>query len=401
MNKPGIFVFAAIVLTAAACGGDDAQKGTNNDTENNLATIDMGSETDDSGSTPSDMGAEPVDMGTTMADMAGEADMGGETDMGGEADMGPPPYDWPATGGDFITSADRVSYIWSFGVPAVNGGVAECCEDFGAISATPGQIDNSFAVLNDTLSGFGVGIDFQAALDDAIGNGDLAFLLDHRELDGSDDADGFLLSWLDGGFAAGTTWASASTGTGVFDVRASSFVSGTGEPARVMNRADMTGSVMSGGPISIDVILPFGAAAIYVPVQSMNATASANVTVDSVTYSQGELSGYILEDDVFDGLNDLASSPACTCLGLNGGELYSKTNGRWAGNCDSGAPAKCPNSSEYACRVIAGTSLQDGGVCTLLPGIVQNSADIELSGDDDYDALSIGLTWDAVGASLQ
>lgn len=399
----------AIIALASACGSDDPGTGSNNDTTNNISTMDMG-QPDDTGSGPEDTGGGPVDMGEAEEDMSGEMDMaeemdmGDETDMGDEADMGgPEPYDWPATPADFVTTADRVSYIWNFGVPDVTDDVPDCCRDFGAISRTPGQADNAFAKLNAQLMPLGVGIDFQAALDEAIQTGALAFLLDHRELDGADDADGFLLSWLDGEFAAGTTYTDAAAGNGVFTIDPDSFVAGTGEPQRVMNRADMMSSVMSGGPISIDVLLPFGAASIFVPIQDMQATATANITVDSVTYAQGELSGYILEDDIFEGLNQLAASPTCSCLDLDGTEIYTESNDQWTASCVPNAQTLCPNSSEFACVVIAESNFLNNGACGILPNLIQgeSGSDIELNGDDNYDALSIGLTWDAVSTTVQ
>jgi hypothetical protein len=400
---------AVLSLAVSACG-DDGTGTANNNPLNNLqlgdsGVADMGSTPEDMGSTPEDMGSTPEDMGTDPADMGDSdagADMANEQDMAMEQDMGAP-YEWPATAGDFISTADRVSYIATFGVPAVNNGVPECCRDFGAISENPGQLDNAFAALDAQLSGIpGAGVDFQAALNDAITGGSLVFLLDHRELDGADDPDGFLLSWLEGGFGINTTYAEAGSGTGVFDVRASSFIGTTGEPQQVMNRADMTASLMSGGPISINVVLPFGSVGIGVPIDSMNAEATATITVDSVTYIDGELSGYIPEDKVFEGVNTLASSPECACLGLNGADLFTKSgNGQWSGACDRNAATKCSQSSEFACQVVAGSSILDGQICSVFPGIIQNAADIDSDGDSNDDALSIGLTWTAVDATLQ
>lgn len=404
MNKTLSYALCALFLATAACG-DDGTGTTDNNSENNVAVMDMGNnQTDDMGESPVDMGESPVDMGEQPEDMGGTADAGGEEDMGTdmamEVDMGQP-YEWPATPADFISSAERVSYIAQFGVPEVVDGSPVCCRDFGANSKNAG-IDNAFSSLNAQLSGIpNSGIDFQAALTAAIQDGSLVFLLDHRELDGADDADGFLLSWLTGSFAAGSNFADASVGLGTFDVAPSSFVGNTGEPVRVMDPAEMTASMMSGGPISIDVILPFGAASIPVPIDQMNASATATIATDSVTYTMGEMSGYIPEDEVFAGINSIASSPTCTCLGLNGADLYNEdAMGRWSGTCQD-VSNKCLTSDEFPCRVIAGTSIFDGQVCTVLPGILTNAADIDTNNDGDYDALSIGLTWEGVDATIQ
>lgn len=398
-----VLLAALILALAAACSDDPAQTPTNN------MDMDTTDAQDDSGQTGGDMSE--ADMSEPEPDMAEDMpaeedmaeDMAPEPDMMAdmEADMDPVdpplPFTWPADPTAFANTSTDASYIYELLVPETQDGVAVCCKDFGAISKAPG-IDNALANLNDTLAIFGA--DIQAPLTDAIENGSAVILLDHRELDGATDPDGFLLSWLAGSFANGTDYGSAAASNGQFTLLPAAFKPGTGEPLVVFNPASMMANEMAAGPTSLDFSLPFLGSTLSLAIQQAEVSGTATVPNDGIAYTDGALSGWVTLESMYTAINTIIDQN-CACIG-NTQPIYTQdaTNQEWEGACVANVNTVCPSNAEEICRVLAGSNIQNGGVCGLLPSILQGAADIDADNDDNFEALSIGFEWSAARADI-
>jgi hypothetical protein len=245
---------------------------------------------------------------------------------------------------------DRLSYIDTLTIPSVSGQEPSCCYDFGEISKNgTGTDDNALAIIaNNPLLEF-AGIDFQQVLDDTLENGDQVLLLNHVGLTGPDDS--FRMDGLQGDFAEGTTYTEASAGV--------TTLTATVKEARI--------------------------------------SGAATLSETAASYTGGELSGYILVDELFAGLNAYAAT--CTCLGLSG-DLFAKgPDGLWDSDCVANAATLC--AEEPDCATIAGSEVFEGQACPLVPDLIQNNADIDLNDDPAvYEGLSVGFEWTGQNAAI-
>jgi hypothetical protein len=237
-------------------------------------------------------------------------------------------------------------------------------------------------------------------LEQAVQEGRVALLLDHRAFDGTQDPDGFALSWLNGQFAATTDFVTAASGAGVFTVDRESFVPGSGQPRLIMNPADVRDGATSGGPITLELQIPIGVALVPVTVHDARIEGRMRKGSDGVGYSEGKLSGFASTAEIFRAVNEVVAAN-CDCLGLDRDLYGMSTTGNWSGACTPMAHITCDQPDEEVCRVLGGANVIDGGYCGVLPQIVQNTADIDSDGDGEWDALSLGLRWSAVPASIQ
>lgn len=392
-----IVPIACLLLLAAACSDDPAQSTPTPD-----MSTDMPSDTNNSTADmeiPEDMAIDMVepDMPADMTSDVPEPDMEADMEVDMEEDMPTPiPFTWPTSPNIFAATADANSYIRELNFPPVMNNTTTCCKDFGAISKNAG-IDNALATLNNSLSGFGA--DMQGPLTDAIQSGDAVILLDHRELDGATDADGFILSWLSGAFANGTTYGTASFGNGQFRVQPDAFVPGTGEPLIKLNPASMNNSQMNAGPSGLNFSLPFLGSTLVVAIEAAEVTGTATISNNGVEYTQGTLAGYITLDSLYGAMNTILTAN-CGCLGANPAVFSKNSSGVWGATCVSGANNLCPADSEQICRILAGNSLANGQYCSLLPNILNNQADIDANNDDAFEALSMGFEWTAANADI-
>lgn len=386
----------------SACGDDTSQTSpTNNDLDMMVPdmTLDVGEEVDmptvdPDMVVPTDMepdGLEP-DMPTPDMDVDMVDDM--------EADMPEPdpmvPFTWPVSPTTYADSATQSSFLFELIVPELVDGIPTCCKEFGAISKNEGT-DNALATLNETLLLFGA--DIQPPLTQAIESGSAVILLDHRELDGADDQDNFVLAWIAGEFANGTSYATASAGTGEFRVLNETFVAGTGEPVVNFNPARMQGSQMSAGPRSLGFSLPFLGSSLTIDISEAEVNGLATINANGVSYTDGALSGYVTLESMYGAINTILDQN-CGCLGANRTIYTQDGAGAWAGACVADVATLCPSAPEEICRILAGTSLGSGQVCGLLPGVLEGSADIDADRDDLYESLSIGFEWRAANADI-
>jgi len=323
-------------------------------------------------------------------------------DLGGSCACAP---DWPALTDDYTTGP--VSYLNTVQIPGVDGsGVPTCCKDFGTISkdyiqSGTNEIDNALARLANQL--IGIGVDLGAIVSTSVQDGSLVILLDHQALDAGSLPDDFALVQLQGSFDAGTTYTEANAGTGEFLVSRSSFVGTTGEPQNYYFPASMGTPAMSAGPFTFSLTLPLGF--VTLDLQAFEAEIAGDhgvISVSGIPYSNGEISAYILVDDIFSAINALLNSSQCSCLGLTGSVYNQQPDGTWSATCVSTA-GKCTLPGEEVCKTLAGNNLlgTPQEVCLVLPSVLQNQADLDLNSDPTrYEGMSIGLQFTGTTAAV-
>jgi hypothetical protein len=387
-----------LVVGCVACSDDPAKSDKDTgatDTGSDTAIADMGA---DDLATQDDMTTE-LDQGTDMppevdAGSDGGADMAADTGV----DMGPPlpplEIDWPDDPELFADTANA-TYLPTLVIPAVDNGSPTCCVDFGAKSRSEG-IDNAFALLADTLSGFD--FDLNGLLAESISTSALTVLLDHRELDGPDDADGFVLSWLRGDFEGTTDYATAAAGNGTFLLDPDS-LDDTGAPLLYFDPARMEGGEMSAGPDQLSLFLPFLGLNLELTVEEATMTGDAMIGSPEVTYQNGTMAGYITVEEILTGINEIVASQ-CSCLGLGATPLYEQdADGQWSANCVSDPENVCPGQS--LCQTVGGDDINASQTCNVTAVLLPQLADIDTDGDNsDYEAVSLGLQWTGVPASI-
>jgi hypothetical protein len=286
----------------------------------------------------------------------------------------------------------RFTYVHEITMPPIVGGEATCCKDFGEISENPGQIDNALAHLASALASLGsFGLDFQGTINTQLEEGTLVLLYEHVDLRSPNDQ--FTLNGFIGEFAGGTTYASASAGNGTFAINPISYDSG-GNPFIRFPNASLSNGQLSAGPVTIGFATPLGDQILQLNLHGAEATGSATLSPGGVAYSDGTLAGYLLVDEVFDGLNSFLNSPTCECLGLaDRGDIFVKDGDGWDANCES--EHTCEDGD--VCALLA-----DGLICAALPGVVESNADLNIDANSPgtNEGISIGFEYGGVPASL-
>lgn len=331
-------------------------------------------------------------------------------------DLGPEvQITWPANPQDYVDSATTVSYISQLTIPGRDPltDTPTCCKDFGRISrdyiesdGESHQIDNAIAELAATVASFDFNL--QETLDEQIQAGTVAILWDHREFGGTGD-ENFVLAGLLGGFEGTTTYAEASSGTGTFVVNPSSFASG-GTPIIHFNPAVLSDNELAAGPSTFLLSLPLGVVTLEVAVAEAELTGTATISDDGVAYANGTLSGYVFIEEIVRALNAFVRSETCDCLGLTGDPFtYNQETGQVLSSCLPPATLNdlCPEEEQSVCRLLSGEQIGPVSVCSMLPNLLQAAPDLDTSGDCQldpdncvYDAISVGLQWTAVPATL-
>ena len=350
------------------------------------------------------------DMTVDVSDVSDATDALDAPDIA-DVEPPPPPLDvtWPATPEDY--AAQTVSYVKTLQLPIEVDGSAECCHDFGDISRNAG-VDNALAelLLSPAITKF---FDVNIALEQSVVSGGIAILFDHRELDGFDDPDNFILVPLQGDFEGTTNYASAAAGEGTFTIDTTSFLSLVGEPASVFNPAMMIDHDVEGGPTTYLFKLTLAGATLELPMRDARIKGRAETwltnptqfeyveTTPITTTYQSSISGYVELDDFRQAINSFFVSE-CGCLGLTQ-ELYGPDAGNGTGWSDpqcmslAEAEALCPNASGNETGCVA---LVDDLVCGILPLYLAAGQDINTDDDPQYEALSVGLTFTAVPAQV-
>jgi hypothetical protein len=161
----------------------------------------------------------------------------------------------------------------------------------------------------------------------------------------------------------------------------------------------MMNSQMAAGPSGLNFALPFLGSTLVVAIEAAEVTGTATISNNGVEYTEGTLAGYITLDSLYGAMNTILTAN-CGCLGANPAVYSKNSSGVWGATCVSQANNLCPADIEQICRILAGNSLANNQFCTLLPGILNNQADIDANNDDAYEALSMGFEWTAANADI-
>lgn len=335
---------------------------------------------------------------------------------------------FPETAEEYVTG--QVSFIDTMSIPPLDGNDnPTCCKDFGAISKDflvdgTNLPDNALARIGgllDTLTG-GT-IDLSALLQSAIATEDQIILLDHQSLSDTSLPDLFTLVQLDGIYDNGTHFSDAQFGNGEFLIARSSFLYDdvelvlTGEPRSYSFPAQMqTSSMNSGDPFPLQMKLPFGVLTVDALAQQARVTADHGpITPAGIEYTNGQITGYVPIDDLFNNFNATLNSPTCACLGLTE-DVYQQDpiDGTWSSSCIPNANDLCTDVvNNGVCVTLADPDLNPGfgtlsGVCGVMVVLLQGvGADIDLDGNPAppvgtgrYEALSLGIEFAAEPAQV-
>lgn len=290
---------------------------------------------------------------------------------------------WPTAPGDYVFETAVI--MDSVSLPAITADIPACCRDFGDISddfieSGTSEIDNSLAQLFISLEEVGAP-NFEESMNQAINDGTLNIILEHRHLDEGIDPDEFCLVR----FNAETDGATGYLALEEF------FVPGTGTPRETF-AAEMTSGDMTTGRGTFVLLIPL-AVPISVEFEDAELTGRADITTDGVTYAAGTLSGYVTLDEFFGGLNDYIQTD-CECLSPPDPVLERLADGTVEEHCSDLTPADCLSAGNDTCAVI-------GALCSSLIPEFTGAADLELdSTRTGYDAISFGMEWTAVPATL-
>jgi hypothetical protein len=284
------------------------------------------------------------------------------------------------------------TYVDQITIPAIEDGVAACCRDFTGDD----EIDNAYAQfvadINEEFE-----IDFQNAIDFQLQQGILALIGEHVGLVGTSGT--FTLNALRGNFAGATDYDRASDGEGVFTIDELSY-DNAGNP-RLSFAAEIAGGELSASAQSVVLLLPIGDNALPLPTHDVVVTATADVSEDAASYSDGQFSGFFRVDEVFATFNDFLGSEECGCLDLAAGtEVFEQDGeGTWsAANCVE--TPTCTVLGEGLCGALGGTG-DDGLLCAAIPDLIQGVADLSNDGTEaGTDAISVGFEWTGVPAEV-
>ena len=321
------------------------------------------------------------------------AEDGGVEDDADVTDGGP--FDYPNDPSGY--EANLISYISEITIPELDqDDDPTCCFDFGSISKNDG-LDNAYATFMQEINDLVPLFDAQQEYDELLArnpqDNPLVWLIDHRGL-AVGQSDQFRMAFLYGAMEGDTTQPDARAGTGTFTISSRSFEPGTGTPLSAFDAvffSEPTGAVLSP---SGSMFVPFALAntELQLPLEAARVRGTAVPTNDGVSYSRGEISGYITVDDFFGTLNDTLEE-RCSCIADELPIFTKNVDGDWVESCPTGPTVvnACGGSPlTEVCVGIAGR-VQDGGACSQFPLLVPNQVDIDTDGDDEYDAISFGL----------
>jgi hypothetical protein len=280
------------------------------------------------------------------------------------------------------TFSGDATYLSELTVPGMG---ESCCFDFTG----DGVPDNKLGTLLATLeSQFNV----NELISDAILDGSISIVFEHSGLDdATDDAEvglnGFICDSED-------SYEDKAAGNGNFTADTSSFVPGTATPLIAFGAAAIASGVMSAGPSLFVLSLPLLEGVdlnLTIHDTQIESLSSAGSNGTGLDLNEGKLGGVIPLGELYNALNAFGDSQ-CACLGLDG-PLIS-----WMGE---GTTAVC--SSDYetdACNADPDTETCStiAGACGLVTTLLK--ADIDTNANGVKDAISIGLNFKGVSATL-
>jgi hypothetical protein len=366
-----------------AGGGSDTNASSNN-----------GGDTDPGG-TPDGGGNNPAtDAGNNGA---GNPDGGtGNNDAGGEPDVIPEIDDYPC----YYPSDDPECAQGPFGPGAFITdlrivGDKTCCYDYTG----NGQYDNAIGSLLQSISNFAGDVNGNIAW--AISNGLLSYVFEFAHLPNPSYAPAFDLKIVLGEDAAGT-FADNLVGQGSFNVLPESFEADGVTPKWAFEQARVRNGRISASGGAIDLTFPglIDGVAISLVDVHLRATIADEAGKEPdltaggrVWLNNGELAGILLRDRLFESLNNAALR--CDCIQDARPVMYAYDQARDRYTCEltTADASRCQSSSSEC------ANLADRLICGFFAGYSQQ-VDVDSSGDGTNDGYSVGVRFEAVGASL-
>jgi hypothetical protein len=395
LRKKAILFVALLLslgLTLTACGEDDPAEQDNNVTNNN--TPDAGEE--DAGE--EDTGEEDAgeeDTGPTGCTSNDQCIPGEECDTA-SGECVPEPTGCELTGDDRPDRCDKDydetdfgpgSLITSFQIAGRVVGDEidpECCFDYTGDD----QIDNE---LGATILDFDEGTfnDLNASLSESIEDGSLILMFEHAGLTDLSAEEDYNLNFFLGEYDTdGTTLlidpASVDEGT---------------QPMAQVENAKIQSDALGAGPGSIRLDIELLGTPLSLLISQAQIEATVDLTessiADGVWLTDGKLGGVIRIRDILDTMNDVASE--CDCLELDGDPLisYNPNDLEEFPTCNAGQTEAeaCNDAGQSTCGSMAQYC---GPITFIVPGL----ADVDTTGDDQADAVSIGAKFETEGATF-
>ncbi|MFW5965997.1 MAG: hypothetical protein ACOCV2_00705 [Persicimonas sp.] len=361
-------------------GASDADDGGSGDDADLDGGDDGGGDTEDPDA--SDGGDAEIDGGDDAGQDAGDAgDAGADS---GEVNCAyPPPEDSDCPDGDHGPG----SFFNEFEIKESG----ECCKDFSG----DGEDDSAVGDLAATVEGI-MGVNFNDEIDQQIQDGDLVYLLEYADWRDPDD-DSALDVWLYFGEDTDNDFQDNLNGNGDFYI-ASDSLDDNGDP-----RSDFPSASVTDGLFYVDdgeapLMLPAGSDLAEVEVQGIELEADVESGADleaggRVELSNGELAAEVLLDDLFGAINDVAEQ--CSCIDRDSLPLYTEESSGWTCNATNDDANQCSGTGN-PCEFFSEPSQ-----CDLAAGFIEDEADLDTDNDGEVDALSLGATFEAVGAKIE
>lgn len=302
------------------------------------------------------------------------------------------PSDAPPTDGFTLPNgyrSQRAAILHAIRIPRVRNGITSCCRDFGDISQNgTGMVDNAYAALSDTLTGFG--LDLEEQYQNFTETGSLVWLLDFTRWNNTpNDASLVLNTFTEGEFGPGTTSENFDGGNASFLLSPSQF---SGNDPLNSHAIGLEDSVITPARLPQPLTLPLSLlvdAPLLVPLQEAQIVTRIQAEGDGVLFPPAQISGYVNVTDAFDALNTLARE-RCSCLESPLFFLDSPS-GQWVSACPADVQAVCPG--DRLCQQLGGSDIGTAQICGLVPTLLPALADIDTDGNtaNGFEAFSVGL----------
>ena len=303
-----------------------------------------------------------------------------------------------------------------------------CC--FNLDGSQDGSIDNGFA----TLASFLPGADLDRRIKKAMVDGDFALVAEHQGLSSLNPSGQFTMNFMFAGCSSAAnsgfvTKQDSNCNFGQSDcavtakhgsrlkVDADSFAGGTQALSRV-DPSSIASSTLDAGPgiVLLNMSL-FGIGETALPlygatIEGTVDTQASQLQGDGVVVDDGKIGGYILIKDVIWALDRRLSD--CNCLGnpstaidvpsTSTSEPDLKPDGCYDGSlsgsqceieCTQTVDSKTSNCGSNAPEICANA----GTLCSSI-GLLTDTADLDVDGDGNKDALSFGALFEMKGARI-
>ncbi len=400
-------LIAIFLVTAALAGCSNDQAGGKHKTDAGLTpdASDVSPQADAGEDAPADAAADTAPEDTGVAPDGGAAmdasdvsDAGTDTaDVGvdsGLADAGHSGCTFPADPDAGCPVADQglygpASFISQFVVKKSG----ECCADLDG----DGTLDSAVGDLAASMQSM-MGVPFNDIIAAEIQHGMLIYLLEYAYWDDPAN-DGALQLDLVFGQDESPDFTDNLAGTGNFLID-STTLDAQGHPLSDFDVASVTNGRLSVTGGNAPLVLPVGADLVEIGVQQLSLQADVDSSADltsngRVALSNGQLSGVITLDEMFSALNTVAQG--CSCISSD--PLFTEQSPD-SYTCSPAASEKQACDSDPSASDMCKTLASKSG-CTTVAAVMTQSADLDLNSDPGNDALSLGATFEAVGASIR